>query len=256
MEPVLPIYHQIRRAIKHRILDKHYCPNGKIPSELELAGQFNVNRMTIRQALSSLVDEGLLLRKRGDGTFVTDNEELIHSLSLKHISMTNELLLPLKESKTLTVHKTEVPPTPLVREKLELSKKDSLVVEIKRDRLVPEGFRAFTINYLPVDIGRKLEEEALLKKPLLKIMEDDLKVNFTEAFQTIEASFADEETAEHLGIVPGNPTLLTERIMYDQNGKPVEMVNTIYEAGFYKSCLHLKKVKRGNSYDWICQITK
>ena len=256
MEPVLPIYHQIRRAIKHRILDKHYCPNDKIPSELELADQFNVNRMTIRQALSSLVDEGLLLRKRGEGTFVTNNEELIRSLSLKHISMTNELLLPLKESKILTVHKTEVPPTPLVREKLELSQKDSLVVKIIRDRLVPGGFRAFTINYLPIDIGRKLEEKALLKKSLLKIMEEDLNVNFTEAFQTIEASFADEEIAEHLGIVSGNPTLLTERIMYDQNGKPVELVNTIYEAGSYKSCLHLKKVKRGNSFDWICQITK
>ena len=72
----------------------------------------------------------------GDGTFVTSNEALIRDMSLKHISMTNELLLPLKESKTLTVKKTEIPPTPIVREKLELSPKDSLVVRIVRDRLV------------------------------------------------------------------------------------------------------------------------
>lgn len=256
MEPVLPIYHQIRRTIKHRILDRQYVSNGKIPSELELADQFNVNRMTVRQALSSLVDEGLLVRKRGDGTFVTSNEALIRDMSLKHISMTNELLLPLKESKTLTVKKTEIPPTPIVREKLELSPKDSLVVRIVRDRLVSEGSHCFTVNYLPVEIARQIEEEALFDKPLLKILEDDLNIHFTEAFQTIEASFADEETAEHLGILPGNLTLLTERIMYDQHGKPVELVNCTYDAGLYKTCLHLKKIKRGTAFDWICQITK
>ena len=256
MEPVLPVYHQIRRSIKHWIQDKNFCPNDKIPTEQELANQFNVTRMTVRQALSSLVEEGLLIRKRREGTFITGNEKLIQEMSLKHISMTNELLLPLMKSKTLTVKKEEVEPPPLVREKLELSQDDKRVVRIKRDRLVPEGFRAYTINYLPPDIGRQLDEDALLKKPLLKILEDDLKINFIEAFQTIEVSFADEETALHLDILPGNPTIFTERIMYDKSGKPVEMVNTIYQANLYKCCLSLRKVKRGSSFDWICQITK
>ena len=254
MEPILPVYHQIRRTIRHWILDKRIGANDKIPTEKELADQFNVNRMTIRQALSSLVDEGLLIRRRGDGTFVTGNEELIQGMSLKHIGLTSELLLSLMKSKTLTVDIIEIEPSPLIREKLELDENEQAVVRIKRDRLVPEGFRTFTINYLPLEIGRLLKKYDLLKKPLLKIMEDDLKINFIEAFQTIEASFADEEAAAHLGILPGNPTLLTERIMYAEKGRPVEMVKTIYEANLYKCCLHLKKVKRGSSFDWICQI--
>ena len=256
MDPVLPVYHQIRRTIKYWILDRRYGPSDKIPAEHELAGQFNVNRMTIRQALSSLVGEGLLIRRRGQGTFVTSNDELIEGMSLKHVNMTNVLLLPLMKSKTLSVFKTEIEPTPLIRKKLELNDDQHLVAMIKRDRLVPEGFRAFTINYLPLDIGRLLPEEELLKRPLLKIMEDDLKINFIEAFETIEASFADEETAGHLGISPGVPTLVTERIMYADRGKPVELVTTVYDANLYKCCLHLKKVKRGRSFDWICQITK
>ncbi|MFC1798201.1 GntR family transcriptional regulator [Thermodesulfobacteriota bacterium] len=256
MEPILPVYHQIRRTIKHWILDKHYGANDKIPPEHELANQFEVNRMTIRQALSSLVDEGLLIRKRGEGTFVTHNERLIQKMNLKHIGMTNELLLPLMKSVTLTVEITKIAPSPLVREKLELKKSDRHVIRIKRDRLVPEGFRAFTINHLPYDIGKQVQEKVLMKKPLLKIMEDDLKINFLEAFQTIEASFADEETATHLGILQGNPVLITERIMYADKGRPVELVNTIYEAGIYKGCMRLKKIKRGASFDWICQITK
>jgi GntR family transcriptional regulator len=256
MEPVLPVYHQIRRAIKYWVLDKHYLPNSRIPPENELASQFNVNRMTVRQALSSLVQEGLLIRRRGEGTFVTGNEDLIQGMSLKHISLTNELLLPLTKSKTLTVKITEVPPPPLVREKLELNPDESLVVRITRDRLVPEGFRVFTVNYLPLEIGRRIGEQQLMNRPLLKIMEEDLRINFIEAFQTIEASFADEETAAHLSLQPGVPTLLMERIMYAEKGKPVELVNSIYEAGSYKCCLHLKRVKRNNATDWICQITK
>lgn len=256
MEPILPVYHQIRRTIKHWILDKHYGTNDKIPTEHELASQFEVNRMTIRQALSSLVDEGLLIRKRREGTFVTTDEKLIQEMSLKHIGMTNELLVPLIKSTTLSVEKTKVEPSTMVREKLELKKSDRHVIQIKRDRLVPEGFRAFTINYLPYEIGKQIHEKELMKKPLLKIMEDDLKVNFIEAFQTIEASFADDELAMHLGIQPGNPVLITERIMYAEKGRPVELVSTIYEAGLYKGCLRLKKVKRGSSHDWICQITK
>ena len=153
MEPVLPVYHQIRRAIRYWVLDKHYLPNSKIPPENELANQFNVNRMTVRQALSSLVQEGLLIRRRGEGTFVTGNEELIQGMSLKHISLTNELLLPLMKSKTLTVAKAEVKPPPLVREKLELNTDDTQVVRITRDRLVPEGFRVFT-DQLPADRDR------------------------------------------------------------------------------------------------------
>ncbi|MCK7514036.1 MAG: GntR family transcriptional regulator [Desulfobacterales bacterium] len=74
MEPheLLPVYHQIRRTIRYWVLDKRYLPNSRIPPENELASQFNVNRMTVRQALSSLVQEGLLIRKRGEGTFVTE----------------------------------------------------------------------------------------------------------------------------------------------------------------------------------------
>ncbi|MCK7514035.1 MAG: UTRA domain-containing protein [Desulfobacterales bacterium] len=83
----------------------------------------------------------------------------------------------------------------------------------------PRGSGVFTINYLPLEIGRKISEEQLMKKPLLKIMEDDLKINFIEAFQTIEASFADEETAAHLGVSQGVPTLLMEQHYVRGKGK-------------------------------------
>ena len=255
MEPTLPIYHQIRRFIKHGVLDRVYQANQQIPTEQELAKQFNVNRITIRQAISSLVEEGLLIRIRGKGTFVTSDEELIRAKSFKTVGMITELLLPLGQSRTLSVGMQTVKPETVIREKLELSESDKFVVKIVRDRIVPEGFRAFTVNYLPHEVGSRIEPEQLMKKPLLSILEEDLGVNFYEALQTIEASFADAETAEHLGIQPGNQTLLIERIMYNAESRPVEMVQSIYDANSYKFSLSLRKNQQGSSSNWVCQIT-
>ena len=169
--------------------------------------------------------------------------------------MITELLLPLGQSKTLNVEVHTVKPEMVIREKLELPESEKTVVKIARDRLVPEGFRAFTINYLPEWVGGSIEPDQLMKKPLLSILEEDLGINFSEALQTIEASFADVETAEHLGIQPGSQTLLIERIMYDADNKPVEMVQSTYDANSYKFSLSLRKNLKGSSSSWVCQIT-
>jgi GntR family transcriptional regulator len=96
-----------------------------------------------------------------------------------------------------------------------------------------------------------MTEKDLLRKPLLQIMEEDLGIQFTEAFQTIEASFADQEVSEQLGIVSGSPILLVERIMYTQKRKPVEVVQSSYRGDLYKYIVRLKKIKRKKGSIWI-----
>jgi DNA-binding GntR family transcriptional regulator len=88
----------------------------------------------------------------------------------------------------------------LIKEKLEL-KVNEEVVQIKRVRFKEHNSFAYTINYLPLEIGTRITKGQLYEKPLLRIMEQDLGIQFTEAFQTIEASFADQEVSEALGIV-------------------------------------------------------
>ena len=66
MSTLLPIYYQIKQTIKNWILNKEFNPGEKIPSENELAKKFNVSRLTARQAISQLVQEGFLISKRGE----------------------------------------------------------------------------------------------------------------------------------------------------------------------------------------------
>jgi len=250
---LLPVYYQIKQTIKNWILNREFNPGEKIPSENELAEKFNVSRLTVRQAISQLVQEGFLISRRGEGTFVTNNEHLINSCSLEFTGFMDDLFYQISKSKTKSVKITRIPAPKLIKEKLELDKEDEEVVQIKRVRSLEEKLFAFTINYLPAEIGTKIIEKDLYKKPLLQILEQDLGIQFTEAVQTIEASFSDQEVSEQLRIASGSPILLVERIMYTKQRKPVEVVQSSYRGDLYKYIVRLKNYKRKTGSVWIHQ---
>ncbi len=131
----------------------------------------------------------------------------------------------------------------LVKDKLKLEKEVKKVIEIKRVLFLEKKAFAYTVNYLPIEIGMKISEKDLYKKPLLEILEKDFATQFSEAFQTIQASFSDREVSEQLGIAGGSPILFVERIMYTKNSNPVELVQSSYRGDLYKYIVRLKKVK-------------
>ena len=65
-----PLYAQIKEALRSRILEGHYKAHEQLPSESELIAAYGVSRITVRQALSDLQNEGLIFRVHGKGSFV------------------------------------------------------------------------------------------------------------------------------------------------------------------------------------------
>jgi GntR family transcriptional regulator len=253
MSASLPIYHQIRNKIQDWIINKEYGLGEQIPSETDLAKTFNVTRITVRQAISLLVQEGLLTRKRGSGTFVTNDAKLIGSFGLDFTGFMDGLFLQVSKTKTYSA-KIEVIATPRsVKEKLNIE--DEEIVKIERVRTMNGQIFALTINYIPKEIGLKIEEKTLFEKPLLKIMEVDLGVEFDEAFQTIEASFSDQHVSDQLEIENGTPILFVERIMYGKKKRPIELVQTSYRGDIYKYVFRLKLDKSNKNGRWIpCDV--
>ena len=253
MNAIVPLYYQIKHFIKNAIINKEYAVGERIPSENELAHQFKVTRLTVRQALAQLIQEGFLFTKRGHGTFVVDDKKLIDSLSLEFTGFMDDLFYQVTKTKTKSAVIRIVETPNFLFKTLNLNKNCKKVVQIKRLRLKEERSFAYTINYLPIEIGTKITEAELLKKPLLQIVEQDLGIELTEAFQTIEASFADYEVAEILGIPIGSPLLYVERTMYTQKRKPFEFVQTSYRGDLYKYIVRLKTDKRKKGNIWIHQ---
>jgi GntR family transcriptional regulator len=248
----LPAYHQIMQTIKGWVINKEFAPAEKIPSENELALRFKVSRMTVHQAIRELVREGFLTSRRGEGTFVTNNEEFINSFNLEFSGSIDELFFHqmLKtKMKSVTVQRS-VPPR-RVSEALGLRGNSEEVTQIKRVQLLGSNRLAYVVNYLPQEIGSKIVEQDLYEKPLLTILTKNLGIRFTEATQTIEASFADTEVAEKLEMAAGLPILFVERVMYTRGHKPVEVYQSSYRGDANRFIFRLKQVQRKSGKRWV-----
>lgn len=249
MSSLLPVYYQIKNKIQEWIVSKEYLPGEKLPSENELAKIFKVSRLTVRQAISVLDQEKLVFRKRGEGTFVTNDSKLIDSFGLAFSGFMDDLFYQVSKSKTKSVEIERVKATKSIQTKLEID--DEYVYRVQRVRLLNNLLFAFTVNYLPELIGSKISKEMLMKEPMLKILEVDLGYEFDEAFQTIEASFSDQDVSDKLEIPSGSPILFVERIMYDKKSKPIEFVQTSYRGDIYKYVVRMKVDKADKEKGWV-----
>ena len=250
MDSIIPIYYQIERVLKSRIINEEYKLGEKICSENQLAKEFGVTRLTVRQAISLLNQEGLLVSKRGKGTFVTDNKDLLNSFSYESAGFIDEIYYQVEKPKTMfaTVNIIELQNS--VREKLNLDKKEKMVVQIKRLRFLKNKPFCYLINYLPVELGSKIIEGELYKKSFMDILEKDNAIHFTEAFQTIQATYADQEIAKNLEVPLGSSLLFVERFMYMKRRKPVLLSQFSYPGNSIKYIARFKRVKRKNKNVW------
>ena len=249
MATLLPVYYQIKNKIQEWIVTKEYSPGERLPSENELAKIFEVSRLTVRQAIALLDQEKLVFRKRGEGTFVTQDSQLIDSLGLEFSGFMDDLFYQVSKSITKSVEIDQVSASKIVQKKLEIT--DDTVYRVRRVRELNNYLFAYTVNYLPNDIGSQISQEMLLKESMLKILEEKLGYDFDEAFQTIEASFSDQEVSSRLEVPSGSPILYVERVMYDVNQQPIEYVQSSYRGDLYKYVVRMKLNKEDKEQLWV-----
>ena len=243
----IPLYYQLETILRKRISSGELARGDRLPSEEALAKEYSLSRITVRQALSSLESDGLIVRKRGKGTFVSKKHTYLESP--KFTGFIEDLIsMGIRTtSKILDISMVEGPQN--IQEHLELEVGTQLF-RIEKIRLVEGSPFSYVLNYLPPDIGQKIKKEDLTAKPLLMILEDDLGIKTTEAVQSIEATIADTHVAPLLGIRVGDPLLKVERTVFDVNHKPVEYVSVLYRADKYFYTVNLKRKRSRNSVGW------
>ena len=94
----------------------------------------------------------------------------------------------------------------------------------------------------------------LYSMPLLKILQEDLKIPIVRAHETIEAAPADPETARRLGIPALYPVLHMTRVMYTTGDKPFELVDIYYRADKYHYSVNMVRVKRQGTWAWTTEV--
>jgi GntR family transcriptional regulator, N-acetylglucosamine utilization regulator len=233
----IPLYTQIRKLLRDDITNKVLIPGQKIPSEDELAAKFGVSRMTVRQGISDLIDEGLLYRRHGVGTFVAQPHfERDHSRLTSFVESAKE------EGIDLVIHVliADILPAKLkVAQSLSLNEGD-LVVRVKTLRYVTDTPITVHDTYVPYKLFPQLLQEDLEAQHLWEIF-DSYGLRVKRAVQRLEAREADEEIARLLEVDEGFPILYKERTVYLDNGTPVEFTYCYNRGDRYSLTIQLNR---------------
>ena len=246
---IVPLYHQVEQVIRHRIATRQYGSGQQIPSEHELGRELKVSRVTIREALRELVREHLLVKVQGKGTFVApDLPKAIQPI--KYNGFLEDLYQRVQQLEVVNVVMGRVPVPDKVRAVLHLPGAVHEVVQIKRCRHREGEPFSFTVNYLPVEIGARIEAAVLKTVPLNTVLERDLKIPVVSADETVEAAPANPEVAEQLEIPVLYPVMHVTRVMFTERDRAFEVVETFYRADKYHYSVNLTRVKRNGKWTW------
>jgi GntR family transcriptional regulator len=244
----VPLYYQLATLLRQKIVTGEYEPDQRIASEAELSADYGVSRMTVRQALANLEEEGLIRREAGRGTFVNDRPPVFSGdLELDRsiddlISMglaTSVQLLELKEVKATDQEASdlEVPP-------------DSPIIRCKRLRFFRDEPYCYIVNHVPREIGRRIDEGHWRHGSVLKYIEEELDVPLRIAKQRLRATLADAGLARWLQVRVGDPLLLVDYHIRTDENRPVEMAELYYRSDIYSFTLRLTRSGRDQEEVW------
>ena len=246
---IVPLYHQVEQVIRHRIATREYRSGLQIPSEHELGRELKVSRVTIREALRELVREHLLVKVQGKGTFVAPDLPKVLQ-PIKYNGFLEDLYQRVQQLDVVNVDMARTAVPDKVRTVLHLPASVTEIVQIKRCRHGHGEPFSFTVNYLPVEIGARVDATVLKTVPLNTVFERDLKIPVVRAEETVEAAPANPEVAEQLGIPVLYPVMHVTRVMFTDGDRAFEVVETFYRADKYHYSVNLSRVKHKGKWTW------
>ncbi|MBB3976234.1 GntR family transcriptional regulator [Rhizobium azooxidifex] len=233
----VPLHVQVRRLIREQTLAGALVDaEGRLMTEAELGALFGVSRITIRNALQPLVEEGLFSRTRGKGTFLRSSE--IENWSGKLMGFVETVREAGLEPGSELLHQGM---TNRHDAEVAAAMKERAVFELRRIRLADGTPIAIEHAYYPPDLGLELQSRDLSSAAIYRILEDELGFVIKEAMQTIEARLADAEQARHLGVEPGTPLTSVERLTIDEDGRPLELLRAAYVPERYRLSIKLTR---------------
>lgn len=226
-----PAYVRLRSAI-HGVIDAgHLQPGHALPSERELARLLSLSRVTVRKAISGLVDDGLLMQRHGSGTFVSDR--IVRSAS--HLtSFSDDLRARGLDPRSRFIERGVGEVTPEEAMALNLSPGQT-VIRLYRLRLGGEQPLAIEHSSVPQSV---LSDPGLVKHSLYEAL-TRAGCKPKRALQRLRAVVCDAEQARLLNVEPGSPGLWIERRSFLEDGRVVEYTTSVY---------------RGDMYDFVAEL--
>ncbi|MDI3547286.1 MAG: GntR family transcriptional regulator, N-acetylglucosamine utilization regulator [Halanaerobiales bacterium] len=208
----IPLYYQLKEILREKIETGELKPGDLLPSERELSEKYKISRPTIRQALKELVNEGLLYREKGRGTFVSEpkiNYGFIQKLTTFYDDMVEKGYI----MRTKVLEKDIKLVTKVIAKKLNIEENEK-VIYISRIRYIENEPIVSVVNHIPYKLCPDLINEDLEDKSLYRILAEKYELVAYKARVTLEPIVASEYDSELLNIEEGAPIHLMQNITY------------------------------------------
>jgi len=226
----LPLYYQLKGIIEARIEAGQWKPETQLPSERELCDEFKISRITVRQAITELVNEGRLTRVHGRGTFVARPQ--VEQRLTRLTGFTEDMRARGQHPGAQVLHLELVPAPPAVARSLHLTG-DEPVVVLRRLRLADGEPMAVETAYLLDRLCHGVLSESLENRSLYKLLKDKFDLIPGRADQQLKAIACPPVEAKLLGLRKGSPVLHIFRTTFTHDDVPFEHVESFYRGDKY-----------------------
>ncbi len=226
----LPFYHQLHEILRAKIVRGDWQPGSMIPTESEIVQQYKVSRITARAALDELVQEGLIYRERGRGTFVA--QPTFEKTMMRIRSFTDDMQQRGLKPQTKVLNQELLPAPAEIAEKLGVPEKEELG-RIERLRMAGDEPLAIEESFLIHRTCPGILSHDFAHESLREALAQEYGIRWSRATQHIRAILAPPQTAALLGVKPKSALLYVERVSYDEQNIPREFLRIMYRGDRY-----------------------
>jgi GntR family transcriptional regulator len=224
----VPRYYEIEQALRARIADLK--PDEPLPSDAMLCEEFGVSRMTARNAVQRLVQEGIVYRVPGRGTFVA--EPPVHRQAGNLLSFTEEMRRRGRVPHSRVLLREVREPRPSEASALQLKPGETVIV-LRRLRLADDEPIVIEEAVFPAAaVATLLESADLEHRSLHDTLVDGNHVP-TQGRARLGAEAAGADDAALLDVPVDSPLLVEKRVIHDQDGRPLELCESRYAGDRY-----------------------
>ncbi len=243
---------KVAEQLRGMVVRGELAPSAQLPTEPELSRALNVSRATLRAALDSLAREGVVVRRRGVGTFVAEQPLAANNLNLNWgvteviratgaVPGTTDLNVRAELADERQSMRLNLPP-------------EATVVVIERVRLADERRVVFSRDVVPLallpgasarSIAQELEDFLLSEQSLYGYLRAKLGLDFHHAGAWLRPVTADDEMAERLHIPLGSGLLYIEQVDYDTAGSPLVLADEFHVAEAFTFTVYRSRLSPG-----------